>query len=110
MNTDAQGLAPSERVAEQIRQDIRKGRLKPGDKLSTHRDMVTKYEIAVTTVQKVLKQLEAEGWVVARPSIGVFVSDSIPAVGEPLTLAAVAQQVAELSKTVADLQRKIDGA
>lgn len=110
MSADATGLAPSERVAEEIRQDIRKGRLEPGGKLPTHRDMVAKYEIAVTTVQKVLKQLEAEGWVVARPSIGVFVSGSIPAGGEPLTLAAVAEQVAELSKAVADLQRKVGGA
>lgn len=109
MSTDAAYLAPSERVAEQVREDIRSGRLKPGTKLPTHREMAVKHEIAVATVQKVLKRLQEEGWVVARQSIGVFVSDSIPAGSEPLTLAAVAQQVAELSKTVADLQRKIDG-
>lgn len=110
MSAEAPGFAPSERVAERIREDIRNGRLKPGEKLPPHRELATKYEIAIATVQKVLKRLEADGWVIARQSIGVFVSDSIPVEGEPLTLAAVAEQVAALSKVVADLQRKVDGA
>jgi len=102
-------MAPSERVAEQIRDDIRQRRLKPGDKLPPHKEVASKYGIAIATVQKALKRLEEEGWVVPRPSIGVFVSDNIPTDGAPLTLTAVADQVAQLTEAVADLKRKVDG-
>jgi DNA-binding GntR family transcriptional regulator len=100
-------MAPFEQAAERIRDDIRRGKLKPGDKLPSHRAIAAEYEMALATAQKALRVLADEGWVVARQSIGVFVSDSPGARTEPVTLATLAQQVGELTEALSDLRDRV---
>ena len=98
------GMAPFERVAEVIRAEIRGGTLKAGDKLPVNRDLAATYNVALATAQKALRLLQDEGWVVSRASVGVFVK-GIP--DEPVTVEALAQQVRELSATVAELDQRL---
>ncbi|RSM58964.1 GntR family transcriptional regulator [Amycolatopsis sp. WAC 01376] len=102
-------MVPFEQIADDLRTRIRTGQLAPGDKLPSARELATTQGVAPNTASRALRLLVDEGWATSRGPVGTFVSDSIPAGDEPLTLAAVAQQVAELSRTVADLQRKIEG-
>ncbi|TLW92092.1 winged helix-turn-helix transcriptional regulator [Saccharomonospora piscinae] len=78
MSSAMTGMAAYQRVAEAIRQDIRTGRLKARDKLPSNRGVADLYDVSLGTAQKALKALEDEGWVLATPSVGVFVSDSMP--------------------------------
>ncbi|MBE1502658.1 DNA-binding GntR family transcriptional regulator [Amycolatopsis lexingtonensis] len=99
------GQAPFEVVAATIRKDMLEGRLKAGDKLPTHRDLASKYEVAVATIQRALKVLQDEGRLVARQSIGVFVTEAAKQ-AEPLTLARLAAELAALRERVEALEHR----
>lgn len=68
--------SPSKQIADQIRQAIDDGNLKAGDKAPTTRDIVDEYGVAIATAHRVLKTLQAEGYLVARSgrSGGSFVT------------------------------------
>lgn len=100
------GKAPFEVVAGKIRGEIRHGTLKPGDKLPTHRELVEKYGNAVGTIQKALRLLQDEGLLVARQSIGVFVSDTPQEPDQPITVEQLAEELAALRERVEQLEQR----
>ena len=54
-------------------QDIRKGLLKPGDRIQSEKKMCEIYGVNVYTVRKVMIQLKKEGYLASVPKSGVFV-------------------------------------
>jgi GntR family transcriptional regulator len=108
MSVSTAGAAPFERVAQSIRADIRCGNLSPGDKLPSHRELAATHGVALATAQKALRALQNEGWVVARQSIGVFVSEARDDRDEPITIGSLAQQVQALASTVGDLRTRLE--
>ena len=62
-----------------IRDDIYAGRLKPGEKLPSKRQMAQDNGIAVITVENAYAQLIVEGYIDARERSGYFVSDILRA-------------------------------
>lgn len=66
-------------IAEQIKgkivYGISVGSLHPGEALPSVRDLAQLLKVSPVTVSKVYKELTREGLLVARPSIGVFVSE-----------------------------------
>ncbi|WP_134717115.1 GntR family transcriptional regulator [Saccharomonospora xinjiangensis] len=78
MEQSTRSLAAYQRVAEVIKGEIRTGTLSPGDRLPSHRAVAEKYGVALGTAQKALKLLEDDGWLTVTPSVGVFVSESMP--------------------------------
>lgn len=56
-------------------QDIRKGLLKPGDRIQSEKKMCEIYGVNVYTVRKVMIQLKKEGYLHSVPKSGVFVSE-----------------------------------
>lgn len=107
VDRDTAGMAAYERVAESIREDIRSGVLKAGDKLPGNRDLASKYDVALGTAQKALRLLQDERWLTATPSVGVFVNEPPDDESGPPTLEAVSRQVAELQAAVFDLSRRV---
>jgi GntR family transcriptional regulator len=103
MNTTNPGLAAYQRVAETIREEIRRGTLAVNDKLPGNRGIAEKYGVALGTAQKALALLQDEGWLVTTPSVGVFVK------GPPAEPAAstVQGQLDELRASVADLAERL---
>ncbi len=74
-------IEPSERnaslynaVANAIEKEIRAGRLKPGDRLPTHRDLADDLGINVSTVTRGYKEAESRGLVSGTVGRGTFVS------------------------------------
>jgi GntR family transcriptional regulator len=104
MDVNTAGRAVYERVAESIREEIRRGTLKPGDKLPGNRDLAEKYDVALGTLQKALRVLQDQRWLIATPSVGVFVNEP-PA--EPRLSGDVGGQLRALQATVADLVERV---
>jgi GntR family transcriptional regulator / MocR family aminotransferase len=68
-------------VEETLREAIRSGRLAPGSRLPSTRDLAAQLELSRGTVTQAYEQLQAEGWLASRPGSGTRVADG--AVGPP---------------------------
>jgi GntR family transcriptional regulator len=66
------------RIAEDIRAQIRDGRLAPGQQLPFRRELIIAYGVAGGTVDSALLILKAEGWVRGHQGRGIFVADNPP--------------------------------
>ncbi len=66
------------RIARSIAEDIRRGRLRPGQELSSSRLLARELGVHRNTVLAAYRELAAEGWIVAEQAKGPFVSDELP--------------------------------
>lgn len=66
------------RVAEVILEAIRAGRIQPGQALPGVRELADRLGVHRNTVLAALRELEAQGWIVARPRSGFFIEDPLP--------------------------------
>jgi GntR family transcriptional regulator len=71
------GLSPYAQIVQQVKQALRLGWLKPGDKLPTAHEVAASVGINPNTVQKAYKELEYEGLVAGRPGQGTFIERSL---------------------------------
>ncbi|SRR5579883_1355343 len=78
-----------------IRDAIAAGRLRPGEKLPTVRQLAVDLRINANTVAKVYVELERAGVVETRRGVGTFVSES----QTPLTLRDRKRELAGLSES-----------
>lgn len=67
------GLVPE--IVDSLTQDIREGRLLPGDKLPTESALVDRFEVSRTVVREAISRLQASGLVETRHGIGTFVME-----------------------------------
>ncbi len=67
-------------IMHQITDAIVAGRMKPGDKLASHRDLAAQLVIAPLTVKKAYDELEKEGLLHTQRGRGTFVSEAPPVV------------------------------
>jgi GntR family transcriptional regulator len=65
-------------IMRQIQEAIAGGRLKPGDKLASHRDLAEQAVIAPLTVKKAYDELEALGFIETQRGRGTFVCARLP--------------------------------
>ncbi|GAA3546687.1 GntR family transcriptional regulator [Nonomuraea rosea] len=71
------GVSTYLQLVHQVKQALRLGTLRPGDKLPTAREVVESLAINPNTVLKAYRELEREGLVAARPGMGTFVRQAI---------------------------------
>ena len=74
----ASGVATYLQLVQQVRQALRLGVLKPGDRLPTAQQVVARLAINPNTVLKAYRDLEREGLVRPRPGQGTFVVGTLP--------------------------------
>src|SRR5512139_3813404 len=75
---------PYRRIADQIRDRIERGELRPGQPVPSARQITKEHGVALATATKVLAALRQDGLVTAVPGIGTVVAqDSKPAVRRP---------------------------
>jgi DNA-binding GntR family transcriptional regulator len=89
-------------IAGEIREQIRSGRLAPGDKLKTVRSLASDYSVAQGTVGAAMEVLRAEGLidtVQGKGSVVLAVPGEVP--GDP-DMAKLSAEVAELRELVRD--------
>jgi len=86
-------------IVQQVRQAIRLGRLDPGDRLPTVREVAESLAINPNTVLKAYRELELEGLVEARTGSGTFVRRTNPGRALPSQAALERELAAWLRKT-----------
>jgi GntR family transcriptional regulator len=65
-------------LARQVRAAVAGGRLKPGERLPSHRELAAQLVINHLTVKRAFDELERDGVVVTRRGLGTFVADAPP--------------------------------
>lgn len=102
------GLAAYQRVVEAIKADIVSSRLGPGARLPGNRTLADQHGVALATLQKALKVLQDEGWLISTPAVGVFVSDHPPIESEDqVSLESISRQLDQLQRTVDSLNDRV---
>ncbi|MFD0328262.1 GntR family transcriptional regulator [Streptacidiphilus monticola] len=89
-----------ERIAEDLKQQIRDNALPPGAALPSQSQLMKQYGASSLTVQKAMSLLRDGGWAVSRPGKGAFVSHASPQ-------QAGQSQEDVVRRTVADLKEHI---
>jgi AcrR family transcriptional regulator len=74
--------APYLRIAREIEHRIRSGRLQPGDRVPSSRQITREWGVAIATATKVLAELRTRGLVRAVPGVGTVVTPSAHPGGE----------------------------
>ncbi len=68
-----------QQIADSLRQEIQSGKLKPGDRILSVREMTRQWNCTPGTVQRAYQELSRQGLVTSRPGQGTRVSESITA-------------------------------
>jgi GntR family transcriptional regulator len=68
------GLPAYQRIQQSIRKRIDSGQLRPGDPVSSERDLAKLHEVSLMTARHALASLERDGIVERRRGVGTFVS------------------------------------
>ncbi len=71
------GVAPYLQLIQQVRQALRLGLLRAGDRLPTVKEVSGALAINPNTVLKAYRELEYEGLAAARPGVGTFVTKTL---------------------------------
>lgn len=83
----------SDQVFDQIRELIYRGKLKPGEKLMTERELAKAMDVSRTTIRDAIQRLVAMGLIVQRQGQGTFVRPYDEKLENPLAKAIEAQNV-----------------
>lgn len=81
----------SDQVFDQIRELIFKGKLKPGEKLMTERELAKAMDVSRTTIRDAIQRLTAMGLIVQRQGQGTFVKSYDDNLESPLAKAIESQ-------------------
>jgi GntR family transcriptional regulator len=77
-HVDRAGSMPAyAQLVRQVREALRLGQLRPGDRLPTVREVVTSCTVNAATVLKAYRELELSGLVESRQGSGTFVSGTL---------------------------------
>ncbi|MEU4116514.1 GntR family transcriptional regulator [Kitasatospora sp. NPDC028055] len=66
-----------ERIADDLKQQIRDNALRPGELLPSQSQLMKEYKASSLTVQKAMTVLRDGGWAVSKPGKGTFVSQTV---------------------------------
>ncbi|WP_028933968.1 GntR family transcriptional regulator [Pseudonocardia spinosispora] len=98
---------PYQALAAALVAKIRRGELRPDDKLPPVRSLAKEYDVTSATVQRAVQQLALDGHVKTVPNVGSFVLMPVEDDGTSITARSVNQRVDELLSTLADLERRV---
>jgi GntR family transcriptional regulator len=109
LNPDDQ-RSPYLQIADDLRGQITRGELTPGERLPSTAQLAERYGVAAMTVRNALRTLNSEGLVVARQGSGVFVrtiAKTEPDAPE-LDLHEIVRQINEMSTGLQTLAERVD--
>lgn len=86
-------------IAGQIRDLIRDGVLKSGDRLPAERELAERFQVSRSSLREAMRALELQGMVVSRPGSGTFVSSETL---EPL-VSIIASTLTQANQSLSDI-------
>lgn len=89
-------------LADDLRGAVEGGKYKAGQRLPTVRELAEQYEVSRNTIQRALDTLKADGVVVSRPPLGIFVSS-----GEDDDGASHSQEFIEIMQLLDEMQANL---
>jgi GntR family transcriptional regulator len=102
--------SPYVQIADDLRQQITRGHLAPGERLPSTAQLAERYGVAIMTVRNALRLLNTESLVVSRQGSGVFVRTTAKA--EPdapeLELREVVRLVGEMATDLQTLAERVN--
>ncbi len=99
-----EAMQPFERIAQDVREQVRLGQLKPGDKLESTRELANKYAVAPGTVQRAFAELRRDGIIYSHTGRGSFIRENaLDALDDP-----TAQTIRRLEEQIADLTARLE--
>ncbi len=96
-------MAPFQQIADQLREFVERGDLRPGDTLPTVRQLAIDLGVAPNTVARAYTYLQDAGWLTSDGRRGTRVARSIPA--EDVKRRAVILQ-GDVDRSVSNLRRR----
>lgn len=109
------GKSKYERIADDLRARISSGEYPPGSRLPTKAELMTRYQVAVNTVERAIEELRKAGIVETLQGAGMFVCEPPGIVHSPEytalmeRLAGIHDQVKKLADRVDDLEKLVRG-
>ena len=109
------GKSKYERIADDLRARISSGEYPPGSRLPTKAELMTRYQVAVNTVERAIEELRKAGIVETLQGAGMFVCEPPGTVHSPEytalmeRLAGIDDQVKQLADRVDDLEKLVRG-
>src|SRR5690625_329810 len=97
-----------ENIIDQIKIAIEEGRIKPGDKLPSERQLAEKLNVARTSVKEAITVLESSGVVTVRPGVGMFLNNDSVSVSINKISEIINQRKFEFEKLV-EMRQAIEG-
>ncbi|MCC9312356.1 GntR family transcriptional regulator [Kitasatospora sp. RB6PN24] len=96
---------PYQQLVQAVLTQIRRGELRPGDKLPSTQQLAAEHGVAAGTVQRALADLRSRGVVYSQTGRGSFVSSSDDKPTAALTLEGLARELIELRERVEQLEQ-----
>lgn len=100
--------APYLQIADDLRRAIALGRLEPGDKLPSARELMDTYGVSTTTAQSAFRLLQSEGLTYSVQGRGTFVRDSPPADAASSEPSSDYVELLKLLDSIGDQIRKME--
>lgn len=100
-------LSRYKQLVDRLAEDIRTGRLRPGTRLPTHRELAAREGLALVTATRVYAELKAMGLVSGETGRGTFVKEALPR-GQGIDLPAWGADTADLSFNYPSLPGQTD--
>lgn len=89
----ARRARPHERIAQQIGEQIRDGRLVRGQKLPTEREMSERFGVGRGMIREAMRMLDAMGLVESRQGSGIYVRNNpIPSISRAMTFSVTPEE------------------
>lgn len=71
-------LRTYKKIGEELKQELRSGKFKVGDRLPPERDIAEQFGVSRTVIREALIMLEIEGWVGVKKGSGVYITHLSP--------------------------------
>ncbi|HEY9418418.1 MAG TPA: GntR family transcriptional regulator [Pseudonocardia sp.] len=99
---------PYQALAAAVAAKIRRGDLKPDERLPPIRVLAKEYEVTMATAQRAVQHLAMTGYVRSMPNVGSFVLPAGDRSTVPTTVEEVNDRVDELHATIGELRKTVD--
>lgn len=88
-------------IMRQVLAALAAGRLRPGDRMESHRELAARLVVAPLTVKKAYDELERDGYLETRRGRGTFVRRSLDARARTARAARLKEEIARLCREAA---------